>query len=293
MGAMTQLRRVMGIEDIRLTPLRALPECMAEQQFAAPLLDMDNLIVIVARLAGAVAEQLETRALGARAFEASFFRSDGVVRRLLVETAEATRDADVTLRLMKLRMDTLADPLDPGFGFDAVRLSVLATAPLGQGQNDLDGERKNQAPVAALLDQYAVRFGAERVMQFVTRDSHDPVRAGDALPVLADAVEMELHEPDGARPLTLFDRPQPIEALAEVPDGPPLRFRWRHVLHDVVCAEGPERIAPEWWRQDSAMQTRDYYRVEDAGGHRFWVYREGLYGQGTTSPRWYVHGLFA
>jgi protein ImuB len=101
-----------------------------------------------------------------------------------------------------------------------------------------------------------------------------------------------------ARPITLFPHPQPIEVLAEVPDSPPLRFRWRRVLHEIRLAEGPERIAPEWWREaasggDRPPATRDYYRVEDANGHRFWIFREGLYEDGAARPRWFLHGLFA
>ena len=297
MAAMTQLNRVLGIEDIRLTPLRAPPQCMAEQQFAAPLLDMDNMMRVLERLTGIVTGQLEGLGLGGRVFEASFFRSDGAIRRIVIETAQPVREAGVILRLLRLRMDGLTDAIDPGFGFDAIRLAVVASAPLGQVQRSLDGAVNDGGQVADLADQFSVRFGRERVLHFAAHDTHDPVRAGDHVPVIADTQPLLLFEPDPdalpLRPLTMFDRPQPIEALAEVPDGPPLRFRWRRVLHEVVLAEGPERIAPEWWRQDSAMQTRDYYRVEDAAGHRFWVYREGLYGQAAQSPRWYVHGLFA
>ena len=96
------------------------------------------------------------------------------------------------------------------------------------------------------------------------------------------------------RPLRLFGRPEPIEAIAEVPDGPPVRFRWRRVLHQVAHAEGPERIAMEWWRdQKGRALTRDYFRVESREGVRVWVYREGLYGRELNEPRWFLHGLFA
>jgi protein ImuB len=97
-----------------------------------------------------------------------------------------------------------------------------------------------------------------------------------------------------ARPLRLFERPEPVDAIAEVPDGPPVRFRWRRVTHEVVYTEGPERIAMEWWRDDTGRSlTRDYFRVEDRSGHRFWLYREGLFGTETDRPQWYMHGLFA
>ena len=93
----------------------------------------------------------------------------------------------------------------------------------------------------------------------------------------------------GARPIRLFERPERIEAIAEIPDGPPLRFRWRRVLHEVAAIEGPERIAPQWWRREAAL-TRDYFRAEDRSGRRFWLYREGLYGR--ESVRWFVQGAF-
>ena len=99
------------------------------------------------------------------------------------------------------------------------------------------------------------------------------------------------------RPLRLLARPEPIEAIAEVPDGPPIRFSWRHVAHQVARAEGPERIAMEWWRDDRGNKlTRDYFRVEDSAGARMWVFREGLYGREVKPPempRWYLQGLFA
>jgi protein ImuB len=94
-----------------------------------------------------------------------------------------------------------------------------------------------------------------------------------------------------ARPLRLFVRPEPIEALAEVPDGPPLRFRWRRVLHDIAAIEGPERIAAPWWRR-AGGPTRDYFRAEDSQGRRFWLYREGLWGRETAQAKWFVHGVF-
>jgi protein ImuB len=92
------------------------------------------------------------------------------------------------------------------------------------------------------------------------------------------------------RPVRLFSPAQPIEVMASVPDGPPIRFRWRRVMRDVARAEGPERIAGHCLKRATA---RDYYRVEDKQGRRYWLYREGLYGESEDPPRWFVHGLFA
>jgi protein ImuB len=80
--------------------------------------------------------------------------------------------------------------------------------------------------------------------------------------------------------------------MALIPEGPPRQFRWRGVLHQVTQAEGPERIAGEWWRQNDNQLERDYYVVEDANRRRFWLYRAGLYGCGGATPQWFVHGVF-
>ena len=300
-GLADALRRVLGHEDIRITPLRPAPEIMAEKHFAAPLGLLESLLAVLERLAQDIMAALERRGAGGRAFEFSVFRSDGAVRRIAVETAQGMRDASGLMHLVRLKLEALSDPLDPGFGFDAVRLVVIRSEPMAERQAALDGRPASQAEaddVAALVDRLTARFGRETVQRFVTRDTHDPVRAGGSVPFLSRHTTAPFAHPEPgqppARPLTLFDPPQWIEALAEVPDGPPLRFRWRRVLHEVARAEGPERIAPEWWRcGNAAPATRDYYRIENAHGHRFWVFREGFYEDQTTRPRWFLHGLFA
>lgn len=98
------------------------------------------------------------------------------------------------------------------------------------------------------------------------------------------------HEVVVTRPPRLFEKPEPVDAIAAVPDGPPLRFEWRRATHEIAAYEGPERIAPEWWRD--AGLTRDYFHVEDKNGGRFWLFREGLFGRETMRPRWFVHGVF-
>jgi protein ImuB len=95
----------------------------------------------------------------------------------------------------------------------------------------------------------------------------------------------------------LFRRPEPLEqVVALTPDDPPRQFRWRGRLHQVRRAEGPERIGEEWWKREigdvSVGHVRDYYRVEDADGGRFWLFRAGLYSDPETPPKWWLHGLF-
>jgi protein ImuB len=204
---------------------------------------------------------------------------------------------------------SLADPLNPGFGFDLIRLEATETAPFDEderGMPDLDAGARTRANMAAafseLVDALGARLDPERVRLPIAVDSHVPERATILAPARAalaiaapETLPASFRLPGAppSRPLRLFDPPEPIEALAEVPDGPPARFRWRRAMHQVARAEGPERIAPEWWIGDDPAATRDYFRVEDAAGRRFWLYREGLYGHQDLAPRWFMHGLFA
>jgi protein ImuB len=292
-----KLRRILGHEDRRITPLRPPPDCVVERHFPEPFADTASLEAVVVRLIGEAARVLEARGEGGRAFELGFFRSDGTVRRLVIETGRPSRDAKALLRLYRERIETLADPLDPGFGFDAIKLAVPVCEPLNTQQHSLDGRAVEEEAVADLVDRLVTRFGRDRVLRFAAQDTHHPVRAAKALSAAAPMPEAAWPEPEPeeppTRPLQLFEPPQPVEAIAEVPDGPPIRFRWRRLIHDVARAEGPERIAPEWWRDGSDEPMRDYYRVEDAQGRRFWLYRTGFYEAESAPPRWFLHGLFA
>ncbi len=290
-----RLSRVLGEEDIRISPRRPLPACMVERRFAEPVIWVEDALEA---LSAQAARLLEERGEGGRAFEASFFRTDGKVQRLSVATSRPTRDRKSVMRLFRERLDSLADPLDAGFGFDLIRLSVMRTQAFTPAQASLDGREVEEEAVAELVDRLGVRFGMEAVTRFAPADTHIPEQAAYAVPAASfSRAECVWPRADASspplRPIHLFDPPQPVEALSEVPDGPPLRFRWRKVLHEVARAEGPERIAPEWWRHECCDGlTRDYYRLEDAAGRRFWVFREGLFTEETV-PRWFLHGVFA
>ncbi len=288
-----RVARLMGHDDRRLVPRRTPPAILADHRFAEPVVDTDAVLVILDRLIAEVARRLGERGQGGRRFTAQLFRCDGQVTRLTVAAGQPTREAARIARLFRERVASLNDPLDPGFGYDLLRLGVLLAEPLGTTQLGLDGDGRDGAALADLVDRLATRLGPARVRTLARGDSHVPERAafdrpfapaGAAWPPPA-AGEPPHH------PLHLFTTPQPIEVIAEVPDGPPRSFRWHRRRHDVHRAEGPERIAAEWWR-DADGRTRDYYRLEDSLGRRFWVFRDGLFGEAAT-PAWYLHGLFA
>ncbi len=301
-GAAMAVRRLSGEAKAPVAPRIVAAPVIVERRFPEPVARTDYALATIADLAGEAAAALEKRAEGGRRWEARLFRSDGQVRHLRIETGRPTRDVAVLMRLFAERIEGLADPLDPGFGYDLIRLHVVLAERLDTCQLRLEGGGEAHGPqqeVAALVDRLTTRLGRSRVRRFAARDSHIPEQAELMLPAAAlslGAAEWPQPEPGEPplRPIYLFDPPQPIDSIAaETPDGPPARFRWRRTVHDVARAEGPERIAGEWWRRhDAPIPTRDYFRIEDHRGRRFWIFRHGLYAE-TENPRWYVHGLFA
>ena len=243
---------------------------------------------ILARLCAA----LEARGSGARRFTVTFHRVDGKPLPLTAGTALAGRDPKRLIRLFAPKLETV----DPGFGLEAVTAEADRVEPLALRQTPLAGGKAEEAAAGAadLVDRLKARLGEDAVWRAEVRESWVPERTvAHAQPFAPRSGKR--WDPDRPRPLRLFERPEPIEAMAPVPDDPPLQFRWRGRLCKVRAAEGPERIAEEWWRRPieaaGPARVRDYYRVEDAEGRRFWLFRVGLYEPG-TSPRWFVHGLF-
>lgn len=297
-GAATAIRRLSGEVKRPIKPRLPTPSIGVERRFAEPIARTEFALEILAELVAEAGTRLEERYQGGRRWQASLFRSDGQVRCLRIETGWPTRNVSTLMRLFRERIDGLADPLDPGFGYDMVRLEVMLAEQLDASQLKLEGGETREADVARLVDQLSIRLGRQRVHRFTASDSHVPEQAELMLPATAPTPIADWPVVDGGepplRPIYLFDPPQPIDGVMhETPDGPPARFRWRRALHDVARAEGPERIAGEWWRRhDVAIPTRDYYRVEDRRGRRFWIFRHGLYAESET-PRWYLHGLFA
>ena len=302
MAAVTALRRLTGEEQAPIAPLVEPEPLHFERRFAEPVGHQAAVAGCFLDLLRTAAEALESRGLGGRRFVLTLFRSDGARHRLAIETGLPTRDPAPVMRLFDERIAALADPLDPGFGYDRITLFLPVTEPLAAAQPQLDGATQDSEALAELIDRLSTRLGPENLCRLAPRDSHIPEQAQLALPAIDARAPIRWPTPPPGqppqRPLFLFDPPQPVEVIAEVPDGPPHRFRWRRKLHEVRLFEGPERIAAEWWRRKGGEApgqgglTRDYYRIEDARGRRYWLFRHGLYEE-KADPRWYIHGLFA
>jgi protein ImuB len=316
-----QLDRALGRRAEPITPLAPPVEWQVARAFAEPIGTSAAVEAALADLAADLAVRLVREGRGATRLALALYRSDGVVLRSALGTARPTRDAAHVARLFAARLAEAPDGVDVGLGLDLMSLAAVETAPFAPVQTRLDGEDPAGVAIAELIDRLTTRLGPGRVGRLVPVASHVPARAQrlgpavDAALASAHAPRMvgTLAQPDGdpdwpeaawpadrPRPLRLLSRPEPVEVMAALPDGPPALFRWRRAVHRVARAEGPERVAPEWWRAGAAAATRDYYRVEDEAGRRFWLYREGLYegdggahAMGEGTPAWFLHGVFA
>jgi protein ImuB len=322
-----RLDQAAGRIDEPISPVAPAPVWRLRTAFAEALGRDEDIAAAARNLAEALCNRLARAERGARRLELCLYRVGGRVDTVTAGTSRASRDPGHLMRLLAEQLERLPappsaapDPLSAAAEamVETLTLAATATDPLSAAQVALDNRREaDPAALERLVDRLAGRLGPDGVMRFTARDTHLPERVQAATP----ALEGRKTTDSGAwrhalpRPPRLLARPEPVEAVAPVPDDPPVVFRWRGRVHRVVRAEGPERIEPEWWHppavpgRDTAIDdaTRDYYRVEDADGRRFWLYRAGLYdrapacakpelrcgeGRPAAPPRWYLHGLF-
>jgi protein ImuB len=300
-----QLDRALGHEEEPLTPRLPVAPYIAEQRFAEPIAREEDVLAVTEQLAARLEAMLERRGDGARKLELILFRTDGALRWLSAGTSRPLRDPAEIRALFVERLAALNDDLDPGFGFDMARLSVVAAEACIDEQIGLNDSDTGPA-LSRLIDHLSARLGGARVRRLIAQDSHIPELAAVSLPAQIKSEDngwaafrrYRGEQGIGPRPLRLLPKPEPIKAIAEVPDGPPQRFWWRNALHEVVAAEGPERIERVWWT-DQGGKARDYFRVEDKSGLRFWLFRAGLYRDLSKDdwdagrfPQWFMHGAF-
>jgi protein ImuB len=298
-----RIDQFLGVVDEPVSPRLPVSPLSVERRLTEPVTLRSELEHLAGLLASTLKTDLERRGEGARALRLSLFRVDGFVSRIDIGTSQPLRDPALICRLFQEKLAALEGAIDAGYGFDLVRLSIPATAPFETTQADLAGENgDDEEELAMLADRIRARLGKRAVLRPVCVESHIPERAvaqmsfGERFGGLSPVASLRSGREAAAmppRPVRLFGHPEQVDVTAEVPEGPPLRFRWRNMTHKVARSEGPERIAPEWWHAPELERTRDYYRVEDDAGHRYWIYREGFYGGETTHPRWFLQGLFA
>ena len=299
---LTRLDQALGTIVEPIEPRRTPPAFRTRLAFVEPIGRPEGIAAATSRLLAALCRQLEQAGVGARKLEIALYRVDGSVDRTAIGTSRPNRDSP---KLMKLFEEKLGE-LDPGFGVELMILSAPEVE-TWTGSQDALPETAVRNPLAEdgtidLADRLALRLGKDNVVRLLPRDSHIPERvqttASISAPAAADGAWRRLASMKGARPTRLLQRPEPVEVTALMPDEPPRQFTWRRHAHKLVKIEGPERIADEWWRPRPGGRVmpaniippvRDYYRVEDDDGGRFWLFRDGP----LNAAKWFLHGFCA
>jgi protein ImuB len=316
------LDRMLGRKPEPLTAAPADPPPRALLKLEEPATHPEAASQALERLIPVLVQELQERHLGARLLSLTGYRVDGSVALASVATAIPSREPRHLQRLLSDKMAAL----NPEFGFDAFALQADWAECLASAQDSLVEEPNGEREIARLVDRLTVKLGTRAVRKPKPEKSHLPERASGWVSAISSSLSRSGGEGDRSmkssgggvwrrplhhaasrhgspphplareelsRPQRLLDRPEAIDVIYATPEGMPRRFVWRRAVHDIARAEGPERIAPEWWRQPSSARLRDYYRIEDAEGRRYWIYREGLAGDGRGgAPNWFIHGLF-
>ncbi len=287
-----RLDQAYGRADDPIEPVQAPELIQVRRAFAPePIGAPETLARYTVKLADALCFALEERGLGVRVADLRFHRVDNRIEAVRVATARPVRDLK---RLSRLFCDKL-DTVDPGFGIEAMTLAATAVEPL-DWKAAANGLTAPAAPdIGDLVDTLTNRLGRSgRLYRLDPGDSFVPERSVRKAPPLAPAPTLAwpTHWP---RPPRLLARPEPVAALAALPDQPPAVFTWRGQRRRVVRADGPERVHGEWWRRPGELwAVRDYFQLETEGGERFWVFRRG---DGEWAPSgdlsWWLHGVFA
>ena len=324
-AVLCRLDQALGRRKDPRVPLLRSPDFVARLPFPEPLITHEGVLAGLDHLTSTLCAKLARAGRGCQRLALWVARADGSSTVIEAGLSAPSREPEHLLRLIEDKVEAL----DMGFGVDLMSLAALVTETLAPAQTSLT-QGNGKAAAETLIDRLINRLGARAVRRLFPMGSHIPELAQGLRSAFAGpSFWPEPALPKPPRPPLLFTRPEPLTVLAEIPEGPPARFTWRHVTRRVIKAEGPERIAPEWWRNPSyskeegsdgpgpsgpiassvpqsgplscppsfrergKARPRDYYRIEDEDGHRFWVFREGLYQESEFgSPGWYLHGVF-
>ena len=297
-----RLDQALGRRAEPFAPLRPAPEYAERLPCPEPLTSPEGVRDGLRQLTEKLCASLSSSGLGAQGFAFRAFHCDGAMASVSVNAARPVHAPEHLLRLFREKLEGI----DPGFGIDLLLLEAARTAPMETGSHplsgDLAGSDFDSVAIAALSDRISARLGEGAVTLTARQARHPPHKAERQMAYMAQVPDKAPQPLTGPRPVRMLARPEQVSVMAQVPDGPPLQFVWRRRLRRVVRADGPERIAPEWWTHlpqaaeepGNLPRTRDYYRIEDNEGRRYWVFREGLYDDGRGAlPDWFMQGLFA
>lgn len=272
-----------------IDPIRPAELIEVRRAFAEPIGAAETIARYIGRLVVQLAQILEARGLGVKRLDLICHRVDSQAQTVRVGTALPVREPKRLTRLLTDKIETI----DPGFGIEIMTLTAILAEPLVNKQSVSALIEEPEPDVSGLIDLLANRIGEQKIYRAAPVPSDVPERSVEHIPAMAPETKRDwpTHWP---RPSRLFRHPEPIDTVALLPDHPPVTFTWKGIRRRVKRADGPERVFGEWWKRDPELAAaRDYFRIEDDAGERYWVFRAGD-GEdpATGSQRWFLHGIF-
>lgn len=272
-----------------IEPIRPPELTEVRRAFGEPISAAETIARHIDKLVTSLCATLELKGQGARRLDLVCQRVDSHAQAIRVGMAKPVRDVKRLTRLLCDRIETI----DPGFGIETMMLRATIAEPLEARQMATALIEENEPDISDLIDTLANRVGERAIYRAAPVASDVPERSVSRVPALAP--DTGASWPDAwPRPARLLLLPEPVETIALLPDHPPVSFTWRGVRRRVRRADGPERVFGEWWKHDAELVAiRDYFRVEDEAGERYWLYRAGDgEDEGVGSQRWFIHGVF-
>jgi len=285
-----RIDQALGALSEPIEPIRPDELFEVRRNFAEPISAAETIARYIGKLVVQLCADLEAKRLGAKRLDLICHRVDNRRQAVRIGTALPVRDVKRLTRLLTDKIETI----EPGFGIEVLTLTATLAEPLAEKQTLTTMVDDGAPDVSDLVDALINRVGEHSLYRAAPVATEVPERSVCKVPPMAPETGATWpgHWP---RPPRLLSPPEPIETMALLPDHPPAWFTWRGIRRRVRRADGPERVRGEWWRRDAELTAvRDYFRVEDESGERYWLFRSGD-GEdpNTGSQRWFLHGVFA
>jgi len=276
----------LGREEELIFPVQPIEPYQERLPCLEPIVTATGISIALDRLLRTLCFRLQQEQKGLRHAIFKSYRVDGKIEQISIETNRPTHSVKHLFKLFEIKLSSI----EPALGIELFLLEApkvedqyASQEKLWEVSGGLDDIR-----VSELIDRLGVRIGINAIHRYLPDEHFWPERSFKPASSLQEKLT-STWKTERLRPLQLLHIPERIEVTSLLPDYPPMLFRYKNKIHKVIKADGPERIEQEWWLQQ--RQHRDYYRVEDETGNRYWVFRLGHYSD--KIHHWFIHGFFA
>lgn len=280
-----RLDMIAGNEEEMIRPVLLAEQYHERLPCLEPIVTATGIEIALQRLLNMLCHRLQQEQKGLRSAIFKSYRVDGRVEQVAIDTNRPSHSVRHLYKLFECKLSSI----EPDLGIELFVLEapevedqLPVQEKLWEGSGGLEDIR-----VSELIDRIGSRTGIEAIHRYVPDEHYWPERSFKVASLYEKLTTV--WRTDRPRPLLLLEVPERVDVTAPIPDYPPMLFRYKGEVHKIKKADGPERIEQEWWLQQG--QHRDYYRVEDEYGQRYWLFRLGHYDDEVF--QWFIHGFFA